>query len=95
MGDTIGRASYLQLFASELTDEILMDLLDMDKNFILNIHLQPVDQTKALKMVKSKLTDINRMKIDEQKKAVRAGYDMDILPSDLVTYADDAKKSAG
>ena len=91
MGDTVGRASYLQLFASELTDEILMDLLDMDKNFILNIHLQPVDQTKALKMVKSKLTDINRMKIDEQKKAVRAGYDMDILPSDLVTYADDAK----
>lgn len=91
MGDTVGRSSYLQLFASELTDEILMDLLDMDKNFILNIHLQPVDQTKALKMVKSKLTDINRMKIDEQKKAVRAGYDMDILPSDLVTYADDAK----
>ena len=26
------------------------------------------------------------MKIEEQKKAVRAGYDMDIIPSDLTTY---------
>ena len=32
------------------------------------------------------------MKIQEQKKAVRSGYDMDILPSDLATYGEDAKK---
>ena len=28
----------------------------------------------------------------EQKKAVRAGYDMDIIPSDLATYGAEAKK---
>ena len=27
-----------------------------------------------------------------QKKAVRAGYDMDIIPSDLATYGSEAKK---
>ena len=27
----------------------------------------------------------------EQKKAARSGYDMDILPPDLVTYSNDAK----
>ena len=32
------------------------------------------------------------MKIQEQKKAVRSGYDMDILPSDLATYGTDAKQ---
>ena len=32
------------------------------------------------------------MKIEEQKKAVRAGYDMDIIPSDLATYGGEAKK---
>ena len=31
------------------------------------------------------------MKIEEQKKAVRAGYDMDIIPSDLATYGNEAK----
>lgn len=91
MGNTMGRASYLQLFAPEFTDKMLVDLLDMDKSFVLTMHLQSIDQLKALKMVKTKLTDLNRMKIEEQKKAVRAGYDMDILPSDLTVYADDAK----
>lgn len=32
------------------------------------------------------------MKIQEQKRAVRSGYDMDILPSDLATYGQDAKE---
>ena len=30
------------------------------------------------------------MKIEEQKRAVRSGYDMDVLPSDLVTYGEEA-----
>ena len=37
-------------------------------------------------LVKRKITDLDRSKIEEQKKAVRAGYDMDIIPSDLATY---------
>ncbi len=86
MGNTIGAASYLQILAPELTDKMLAEFLDMDRNLIVNLHIQSVDQMKAIKLVKSKVTDINRMKIEEQKKAVRSGYDMDIIPSDLNTY---------
>ena len=92
MGDTIGAVSYLQILAPELTDKMLAEFLDIDKNLIVNFHVQSVDQMKALKLVKSKVTDINRMKIEEQKKAVRAGYDMDILPSDLNTYGGEATR---
>ena len=66
---------------------MLAEFLDMDRNLIVNLHIQSLDQMKAIKLVKSKVTDINRMKIEEQKKAVRSGYDMDIIPSDLNTYA--------
>ena len=76
MGNTIGAVSYLQILAPELTDKMLAEFLDIDKNLIVNLHVQSVDQMKAIKLVKSKVTDINRMKIEEQKKAVRAGYDM-------------------
>ena len=76
MGDTIGAVSYLQILAPELTDKMLAEFLDIDKNLIVNLHVQSVDQMKAIKLVKSKVTDINRMKIEEQKKAVRSGYDM-------------------
>ena len=92
MGDTYGAVSYLQILAPELTDKMLAEFLDIDKNLIVTIHVQSLDQLKAIKLIKSKVTDINRMKIEEQKKAVRSGYDMEIIPSDLATYGGDAKK---
>lgn len=57
----------------------------------MNIHIQSIDQTSAIKMIKSKISDLDKMKIEEQKRAVRSGYDMDVLPSDLVTYGEEAK----
>ncbi len=92
MGDTIGATSYLQILAPELTDKMLAEFLDIDKNLIVNLHVQSMDQMKAIKMVKGKVTDIHRMTIEEQKKAVRSGYDMDIIPSDLTTYGGEAKR---
>ena len=92
MGDTYGAVSYLQILAPELTDKMLAEFLDIDKNLIVTMHVQSLDQLKAIKLIKSKVTDINRMKIEEQKKAVRSGYDIEIIPSDLATYGGDAKK---
>jgi hypothetical protein len=92
MGNTIGAVSYLQILAPELTDKMLAEFLEMDRNLLVNMHIQSLDQMKAIKLVKGKVTDINRMKIEEQKKAVRSGYDMDIIPSDLNTYGGEAKR---
>ena len=91
MGGTMGAVSYLQILAPELTDKMLAEFLEMDSNLMVNFHIQSIDQMKAIKLVKSKVTDINRMKIEEQKKAVRSGYDMDIIPSDLATFGSEAK----
>ena len=92
MGSTLGAVSYLQIIAPELTDRMLAEFLDMDRNLVVNLHIQSLDQLKAIKTVKSKVTDIDRMKLEEQKKAVRSGYDMDIIPSDLNTYGGEAKR---
>ena len=88
---TYGAASFMQILAPELSDELLSDLLHTECNMILNLHIRSMDQTEAIKTIKRKITDLDKMKIEEQKKAVRAGYDMDILPSDLTTYGLDAK----
>ena len=91
MGDTYGAVSYLQILAPELTDKMLAEFLDIDKNLIVTLHVQSLDQLKAIKLIKSKVTDINRMKIEVQKEAVRSGYDMEIIPSDLAAYGGAAK----
>lgn len=92
MGRTFGAVSYLQILAPELSDKMLADFLDMDNSIVVNLHVQSIDQAKAIKQIKLKITDLDKMKIEEQKKAVRSGYDMDVLPSDLVTYGGEAKK---
>ena len=91
-GDKYGAVSFLQILAPELNDRVLSDFLEMESNLIVTMHIQSVDQMKAIKTIKRKITDLDKMKIEEQKKAVRAGYDMDIIPSDLATYGGEAKK---
>ena len=92
IGKKMGAASFLQILAPELNDRMLADFLDMESSIIVTMHVQSVDQVKAIKTIKRKITDLQKMTIEEQKKAVRAGYDMDIIPSDLATYGTEAKK---
>ena len=92
MGKKYGAVSFVQILAPELNDRMLADFLDMESNLIVSLHIQSVDQIKAIKTVKRKITDLDKSKIEEQKKAVRAGYDIDIIPSDLATYGVEAKK---
>ena len=92
MGRKYGAVSFLQILAPELNDRILADFLDMESSLVVSMHVQSVDQVSAIKTIKRKITDLDRTKIEEQKKAVRSGYDMDIIPSDLATYGAEAKK---
>ena len=90
VGQSWGATSYLQILASELSDKLLAEILELDAELTVTLHIQTVDQLKAIKTIKGKISDIGRMKAEEQKKAVRAGYDMEILPPDLITFSKDA-----
>ena len=91
LGGIFCAASFLSITASDISDQLLKDFLDMDSSQIVTMHIQSVDQNRAIKTVKRTITELDRSKIEEQKKAIRAGYDIDIIPSDLATYGRDAK----
>ena len=82
----------MQILAPELSDRALKNFLDMESSLLVSMHIHSLDQAEAVKTIKHKITELDRTKIEEQKKAVRAGYDMDIIPSDLATYGEEAKK---
>lgn len=84
-----GSVYSINLLAGELSDEILKDYLSLDHLLSVNLHIEPYDQVTALKLIRSKLTDVEKTKIDEQKKAMKAGYDPDILPPSVKMYIDD------
>ena len=91
IGAQYGAVSFLQILAPELNDRMLADFLAMDTSMTVSLHIRSIDQTEAIKTVKRKLSDLDAMKIQEQKKAVRAGYDIDIIPTDLATYGKEAQ----
>ncbi len=91
MGSLYGAMSFLSIDASDISDRMLADFLNMESSQIVTMHIRSVDQNEAIKTVKHTITELDRSKIEEQKKAVRAGYDMDIIPSDLATFGTDAK----
>ena len=91
IGEYSGAMSFLQILAPELTDRMLAEFLDLDDAVTINLHIQSIDQAQAIRNIKRKMSDLQKMKIEEQKKAVRAGYDMDIIPTDLATYGEEAQ----
>ena len=91
MGRRTGAVSFLQILAPELNDRMLADFMEADGGITVTLHIRSIDQNEAIKTIKRKITDLDAMKIQEQKKAVRNGYDMDIIPSDLATYGGEAK----
>ena len=92
MGDYLCKATHFLILASELSDRMLSEILSLEENMYVSIHIKSIEQAYAIKMIKRKNTDIDKMRIEENKKAIRSGYDMDILPSDLITYGEDIKR---
>ena len=91
MGKKLGAVSFLQILAPELNDRMLADFMEAQDGLMVTLHIRSIDHNEAIKTIKRKITDLDAMKIAEQTKAVRAGYDMDIIPSDLATYGGEAK----
>ena len=91
IGQYWGAVSYLQIMASELSDKLLAEILELDAEMTVTMHIQTVDQLKAIKTIKGKISDIGKMKVEEQRKAVRSGYDPDILPPDLINHPTNVK----
>jgi len=88
-GRMYGRVYSLVFSAPRLNDDLLRKLLDIDDNVTISAHLIPLDSVTAMKDLKQRLTEIQTRKINEQMGAVRKGYDMDVLPADIVLYEKD------
>ena len=91
MGKICGATSFVQIIAPELPDSFLAEILDIDSSITVNMHIQSIDQMSAIKNIKRKLSDIGKSKIEEQQKAMRSGYDTDLISTDLLNYGEDAK----
>lgn len=94
-GEDWGAASYIKIFAADMEDRIIADLLGIHSTMLITIHVNVLPQTTAINRAKEELNNVQRMKMKEQQYAVRKGFDMDLLPPDLVDYQKGAEKLVG
>jgi len=91
MGSKHCAAGFLRVDAHELSDQVLTDLLDTDGTMMVSLHFHSMDQQQAIKGAKRAASDLDSIKINNQKRAVREGYDMDIMATDVLTMSGEAK----
>lgn len=91
-GDRIGAASVVHVFASDMEDRIISDVLSIDSNVWISIHASPINRKKALDIASDNITNLQSQIIKTQMKAVQDGYDMDLLPPEMKVYKDAGDK---
>lgn len=92
VGDRVGAVNVVHVFASDMEDRIIADILNIDSNVWISIHADSIDRKKALDLASDNLSNIQGQIINIQKQAVQSGYDMDLLPPELQTYKDAGDK---
>lgn len=91
MGNRHGQAVYLKDLPTDLSDKLLTELSDIPINMSINIHIDSIEQDKAFDLVKQKISFMEQQKIDEQRKAMNKGYDLNMIPFELRYSLDEAK----
>ena len=83
MDDTVSSTLYIKDFPSELGDQLIRQISDIDCNLTINIHFTGIEQTDAVELVQRKLALMNQQKADETKRAIKGLYDTDYMPPEL------------
>jgi len=91
-GDYYGQTLYLKDLPPDLSDKLITELSDIPCNMTITLHINSVEQEKAFSLVKQKISFMEQQKIDEQKKALKAGYDVDMIPYELKYSLNEAEE---
>lgn len=83
MGEKLGRAMFVSKLPTFLTDKFISELTDFSFNMITTINIKSVAPDEALKRVKRQITGMEQDKIEQQKKASKAGYDPEMINHEL------------
>ena len=91
-GEKYGQTIFLRDYPSEMTDTLIAAIADLPLDLNISLHMLSIDQTEALDYVRTQIAFMEQQKIDEQKKALKSGYDMDLISHELTDSLDQALK---
>lgn len=88
--DTYGQVLFLDRLPAWLSDQVVRSLTEINTDLVVSIHASPLDPGEGLRMVNRRIADMDIQSANEQKKAAKQGYSMDLIPHSLKRAHDDA-----
>lgn len=79
----------MRSFSSPLSDRVVSSLIDLARPIDVSWYVTPIDKAKATRDLKVHAAMIDKEVIDNQKQAVKQGYDYSILPSEVQSAKDE------
>ena len=80
IGDRYAQALCVSDFPTSLNTDFLVDLNNVHCSMITSVHYEIIDRDEAAKKTATLQTTINSEVIDAQKKAMKSGYDPELIP---------------
>ncbi|MBS4749588.1 DUF87 domain-containing protein [Granulicatella sp. zg-ZJ] len=90
-GDFIGSVLLLRDYPTDLTDGMIADLTAIPINMTITIHIDNRTKEESLDFVKSRIGFMEQQKINEQQRALRSGYDPEIVSQNLKESLEEAE----
>lgn len=90
--DRFCKVLFLKNYSTELCDEVITDFAKLQYNFTINVHMKVMDNAEALELVKKQKASMEMNKASEQRKAIKAGYDIEMIPDEIVESLEEASE---
>ena len=90
--DTYAQVIRIKDLPTDLSDKVISEITELNLNLNIALHIEAIEQKEALDLVKRKIAFMEQQKIDEQKRAIRSNYDVDMIPHELKYSLDEAEQ---
>ena len=90
--DTYAQVIRIKDLPTDLSDKVISEITELNFNLNIALHIEAIEQKEALDLVKRKIAFMEQQKIDEQKKAIRSNYDVEMIPHELKYSLDEAEQ---
>ncbi|WP_282144910.1 VirB4-like conjugal transfer ATPase, CD1110 family [Thomasclavelia cocleata] len=77
------RVLWLKNYSTEMSDKFINDLTRIEHNLVISFHMKTFPREDEIPMIKTNIASMEMQKMEEQRKALKDGYDPEMIPAEL------------
>lgn len=92
VGDYTVKSYYVTNYPTWIKATILTDFASLPTNMLASVYFKPMNQGEAIKLIKRQGVNISAAMIEAQKKALKGGYDPNMISPEIINANEEVKE---